>query len=320
MLESVHFENYRGFKSFRMDGLARINLLVGEHNCGKTALLEGLQFYVSGGDPQALADAAYRRGEGRFDEKGFTTELRHCFHGHSTQHPIVVSSAGEVFELSPDQPTAKGPRFFVEGHYVSVNAASKRTIGRFSDPPSTFVSSDAPDSGAIGDIWDEIVEQDAESEVVASMQIVAPELESIRMLSSPKRARSGFVVGLAGRAERIPLGSMGEGIYRMLAIATALTSAKGGYLFVDEIDTSLHYSVMEDFWRMLITQSQSLDVQVFATTHSWDCISGLSRLCDVEPAFVDQVAIHRIIPSRSESIVFPGDSVADLEERVVDPR
>lgn len=40
MLKKVEIKNYRGFQSYRMDGLAQVNLLVGKNNSGKTALLE----------------------------------------------------------------------------------------------------------------------------------------------------------------------------------------------------------------------------------------------------------------------------------------
>ena len=33
-------QGYRGLNSFRMDGLGRVNLLVGKNNCGKTSILE----------------------------------------------------------------------------------------------------------------------------------------------------------------------------------------------------------------------------------------------------------------------------------------
>ncbi len=47
MLTRVEINNYRGFPSYRMEGLAQVNLLVGKNNSGKTALLEGIQFLAS---------------------------------------------------------------------------------------------------------------------------------------------------------------------------------------------------------------------------------------------------------------------------------
>ena len=47
MLKSVKIENFRGFKSFELQQLGRINLLVGENNSGKTSILEAVQLLCS---------------------------------------------------------------------------------------------------------------------------------------------------------------------------------------------------------------------------------------------------------------------------------
>ncbi|HHC24806.1 MAG TPA: ATP-binding protein [Desulfobacterales bacterium] len=42
-------------------------------------------------------------------------------------------------------------------------------------------------------------------------------------------------------------------------------------LLIDEIDTGLHFTVMENMWRLITQTAKRLDVQVFATTHNSDC-------------------------------------------------
>ena len=41
MLTRIEFENFRGFLQLTLDGLQRVNLIVGKNNSGKTSLLEG---------------------------------------------------------------------------------------------------------------------------------------------------------------------------------------------------------------------------------------------------------------------------------------
>ena len=65
---------------------------------------------------------------------------------------------------------------------------------------------------------------------------------------------------------------MGEGMNRMLGIALSLVNARDGFLLVDEIESGLHYSVQADMWRLIFEMAHRLNVQVFATTHSLDCI------------------------------------------------
>ncbi|NES25231.1 MAG: AAA family ATPase, partial [Symploca sp. SIO3E6] len=47
MLNTLKIENFRGFKSFELQQLGRVNLLVGVNNSGKTSILEAIQLLCS---------------------------------------------------------------------------------------------------------------------------------------------------------------------------------------------------------------------------------------------------------------------------------
>ncbi len=42
LMESFEVENFRSLKHLKLEKLARVNLLVGKNNSGKTSVLEGL--------------------------------------------------------------------------------------------------------------------------------------------------------------------------------------------------------------------------------------------------------------------------------------
>jgi AAA15 family ATPase/GTPase len=44
-------------------------------------------------------------------------------------------------------------------------------------------------------------------------------------------------------------------------------------ILIDEIESGLHHSALPEIWRGLLTACESSDVQIFATTHSWECVS-----------------------------------------------
>ena len=66
----------------------------------------------------------------------------------------------------------------------------------------------------------------------------------------------------------------------MFGIALALVNAKDGMLLIDEVDTGLHYSVLPDLWKLIFEVAHRLNVQVFATSHSWDCIQAFQQAAD----------------------------------------
>ena len=68
---------------------------------------------------------------------------------------------------------------------------------------------------------------------------------------------------------------MGDGFQRCFEIGVAAETAQtmiGPLLYIDELDNGLHHAVLEPVWRWLATISSKRDLQVFATTHSEECI------------------------------------------------
>jgi len=119
---------------------------------------------------------------------------------------------------------------------------------------------------------------------------------------------------------RIPIGTLGEGIWRLLGIALALVRARGGTLLIDEIDTGLHYSIMSKMWRLVLETAQRLDVQVFATTHSRDCFESLASIARVDVSEGSEVTIQRLETDRSRTVNFTEQEIVLAAERGIEVR
>ena len=64
---------------------------------------------------------------------------------------------------------------------------------------------------------------------------------------------------------------------RLFGAALALANSRDGFLLIDEAENGIHHSVQQDYWRMILRSAQQNNVQVIATTHSWDCVRGFAR-------------------------------------------
>ncbi len=64
---------------------------------------------------------------------------------------------------------------------------------------------------------------------------------------------------------------------RLFGLGMALACAKNGILLVDEIDNGIHWSVLPEVWKFIVKVAKRLNVQVFATTHSNDCLLGFHQ-------------------------------------------
>ena len=70
----------------------------------------------------------------------------------------------------------------------------------------------------------------------------------------------------------IPVTQLGQGFNRLLDIYSEIVVSDAKVLLIDEIENGLHHSVMPVIWKGLFLAAKEFDVQIFATTHSWECI------------------------------------------------
>jgi len=82
-------------------------------------------------------------------------------------------------------------------------------------------------------------------------------------------------------------------------------------LLIDEIENGLHWSVMPRIWRFLVETARTLDVQVFASTHSKDWLEGLADLHRTDPTLTADVAVHRLEAGRETPVRFDAAGIAD---------
>lgn len=361
MLKRVEFTNYRSFRGsprpYCMEGLARVNLLVGKNDSGKTALLEGIQFLASGGETSVLADIAKRRGEFVISKPANTIQvnIHNFFHGHefSLESPMLIKANGDLLievivkEIKRDFNNHQSHLALHvtrhQGNDGSTSVYGLTRNGIADDPtfglrrgglrigdngtwsPNVFIGIDSTNDQTLTSLWEEITLNGLEDDVCAALRLLDSDIQSVHTLTDALAdgfvlSRPGFVVALKSEKSRIPLGSMGVGKRKMLTLAMSLACVPGGFLFMDEIDRGLHYSVLTDMWKLVIKKAIASDIQVFATTHSWDCIAGLAQVCQLEPELSNQVALHKIDKNIPRSVPFTGDSLVGMVPNDIDPR
>jgi hypothetical protein len=147
-----------------------------------------------------------------------------------------------------------------------------------------FISANGLRQEDIGQLWDIIALTNLQEEVVLpSLRLIAPNVEGIALVDNPnpsfsRRERERIpIIKITGLDEPIPLRSHGEGMNRIFGLALAMVNARDGLLLIDEIESGLHYLVQPDLWRLIFEVAHRLNVQVFATTHSWDCIDAFKQ-------------------------------------------
>ena len=374
MISYLELENYRGFQQYKLAGLARVNLLVGKNNSGKTSLLEAVQLLASGGDPLVLSKITMQRGEVRYDSDepphrgNVYQDVSHFFYGREfgqNSHFAVradnglgkldvsvvsitdQSEKGQKLPFSDDDFTAHSnlgleirlnadrPPSFRNGPPIPVSEEGALSIdqvmrhgrrfwGKSREGPVQFVTQDSLERGSMSEMWDKVITEGKEQDVVDAMRILEPTLTSIAFMSGdrPYRVgpRGGILVGFEGTRRRQPLGSYGEGMRRLLALSLALATTQNGILLIDEIDTGLHYSIMGDMWLLVVEAARRYNIQVFITTHSFDCVRGLSWLCKHHPELGKEVSLQKIEHDLNEAVALDAEQIIIAADQDIEVR
>ena len=185
--------------------------------------------------------------------------------------------------------------------------------------PARFLGLESFASERMGDAWDRVLADGLEDEIAEDMRLLVPEIYSIHFLTG-RPGRGGILVGLRGGGRRLPIGSYGDGLRRLLALRLALVDATDGYLLIDEIDAGLHWTVIEDVWRLLVEVADRCNVQIFATTHSHDCVRALGTLVKSRPGLAEKLSLQKVHADLDHAVPLRGEQIATAVEQEIEVR
>lgn len=194
--------------------------------------------------------------------------------------------------------------------------------------PTRFVS-----ANELADEWDKIVLTDSQEIVINALKLIDPDFVGLafvnneefangRLRSKPDRMAK---VRLGSLDQLVPLNSMGDGMTRILQLILKVFSARSGFLLIDEFENGLHYSIQTQVWNLIFDLAAKLDIQVFATTHSWDCIKSFSEIA-IKRADVDGIlfrvgsSVRKSDKGQVIATVFEEHALANISQAEVDIR
>ncbi|MEW6234102.1 MAG: AAA family ATPase [Candidatus Omnitrophota bacterium] len=318
MLPSLEIKNFRLFKHLQIEHLAQINLITGKNNVGKTTLLEAINIYGHQGSPHVIRKVVPTKNEIEF--------VNHLFYGYCDNLENIDQIEIQTIPLSGSKQiiiNKTRTNFpFVDlriqqfnKNYLEVkknNFSSDLYRIQVSDQISHcyFVPSKGIDYNNLCKWWDDMELTPLEDEILMGINIIADNILriSLKPLTVNDNERT-FMVRVRNLDTPVSLQSLGGGIDQLFGIILALVNAKEGMLLIDEVENGLHYSIQPDMWNLIFTLAQRLNVQVFATTHSWDCISAFQKAAS-EHKVVDSQLIHLI--KRGDEIRAPFMNIDDL--------
>ena len=317
MYTSFSISNFRLFESLVVEPLARVNLIAGDNNVGKTALLEALWLLSHPTAPRLALRVSQWRDTDNYGQGEFFADLFFQYNAGTAINLRAESKSGNGYRTLGITRQYRSQQSLFDWSGVSDPEMEDEAITNF-DFDSELVFEHIDETG---DVFLTRAWLDAET----SSGRLRPTLRDTRKSGSSSRYQCVFerpksrynaraLATLFGRAQftghvfaienivrlleprlqrmetitdsrgipaiyleigagrPFPISVMGEGTKRLLAMALAFLSARNGVILIDEIENGLHYSKLPEVWKTIDWLSREFNVQVFATTHSYECI------------------------------------------------
>lgn len=312
MLNKILIENFRGFNQLEVNNCKRFNLIIGKNNVGKTAFLEALFLHIGSTNPDLPSRINLLRGLGRVLASAeslwsplfynFDAEQKIIISSTDTKHKerkleIRLASSDTVKLFKPKETNEKSSEVSVltstlppdrielkyynpQNEYTTSYAIVNEDGIKFEnlrnpDMTGIFVISRGKGGGTEdSERYGRLNTKGKTDVILEILQRIEPRLK--RLFTVPI-AFGSDIHGDIGLEQSLPLQLMGEGTSKLLSLSLAITAVPNGIVLIDEIENGLHYSIMRDVFEAIIELANKYHVQIFATTHSNECVHAIFK-------------------------------------------
>jgi AAA15 family ATPase/GTPase len=147
-----------------------------------------------------------------------------------------------------------------------------------SNENTDFIPSSSLDERKLSAIYGKIVDMGMMEDINVFLRKFDSRIDYL--VIRPTEQYSIFKIKLKDRNIPVLLSSMGGGLNRYIAIVCAIWKSKDGQLFIDEVENGIHYTKYGKLWEIIFKTSKDANCQVFAATHSKECIEAFSRVAE----------------------------------------
>ncbi len=357
MLKSFRVRNFRCFREFEVHNLARINLVVGDNNTGKTVLLEALfshlvqanivyllRLKAFRGMPVVLDETLWRDLFNDFQDFREIQLLSVDEGGRNRESKITLGQPSEISVTAPPAsgattgtqsvPIRRAPSFrslrveyrdgvgtspFANEVVLEPTQKAVRQLNEFTpDLPAHFFSTAGiPDQETTARHLSELIVAKKDADLVSLGKVIDKRIKGLSV-ASPTGTSEVFVDW--GQEKLVQLTLLGSGMVRAIGIGSAIAHNAGGVILVDEIETGIYYSRFAKFWKVLSDVAKKYGTQIVASTHSSECVKAAIESVGPDLADSDPLRVYKLLPGRSEPIPYERESLVSAMEFMAEVR
>ena len=333
MIKQIDIRNFRAFEKVSLKDCTPITLLVGDNGSGKTALLEAL-FMASGASPElALRTKAWRgfniTAEGAekdvyeniwgdlFFDSNTDNEVWIRLTSENTSDTPRLLTISKVSQRLPIPTSRSNPQIVYDavesfkfrwkgpGKFDSTKTPhienGKLNMGGSSDTPlkvTFFAANQTYSTPETVSRFSRISKANKKPEAVRLFATLFPSVSDITI---ELNGGSPMLYARTYDSEKMfPINMMSGGMNKLASILFAIPHLEGGYILIDEIENGFYYKKLPLVWAAISTFAKAYNVQVFASTHSNECLAAVGELARADPT---RFCLVRAVRQKDRSIL-----------------
>jgi len=316
-IENIEIKNFKCFKNFKAKGFGQVNLIGGKNNVGKTAFMEAVYVNVYSTNIESMYSAIAKNNFIRErleyidkiidiqDEKNFLEKTK-SYHSYSNIGSCKFNILHENGE--------KSYSFIINDSSKTINI-NNFSYDLFYVENIEFLHSQGLANEKLKRFYEAIQKQDKEEVLYKYINKFDKSILNFKIIGGNKPQCKT----LNGNYRNID--EFGDGLKHYISIICSLYACENGYLFIDEIGNGIHYTNLDKLWEIILTVSKQQNVQVFATTHSKECIESYARVAKkLDETDIKFLSLYRNKENELKSITFDYEKIQDRIELGLDNR
>ena len=351
-LPSLVIKNFRGIDELTIPRLGRVTLLAGKNGVGKTTVLDAVRVWAARGRRHALSSVLRERGDSFLEiaetddrrlilrpdwDSLFTNRLR-------VEDPAIsIGSSNGVGTLllwsdrshtDTSDPLPLAPATIEDGFRLLASFDDTRQYSvlarhAFGSAPHELVCNalgpNPPTNPTVENYWSAIALTAHETRALDALNLATNvAAERVALIDTVARSELDyqlrFMVKVADKDYPVPLRTLGDGAMRCFAVALALANSTDGFLLIDEAENGIHHSIQAKFWNMVLQTAERNNVQVIATTHSWDCVVGFAQAANELEDVVGVLYRIQRNGDRLRAVEYPESDLANAAKHRIEVR
>lgn len=280
---SITINNYKKFKNFNLNNFSRVNLFAGINNVGKSTLLEVLYLLSKLGDTKSLItlDKYRRKAQGSFkviniyNTLNSIAEFSGTFNSSTIKLKIITESDTEIKNKSDYIGRISTECEYVDNIYEHHTDFYNKKFNHYSSSNHTLCnsvisfSSSFDDEEVFKDCYRKSVTNGAKVKVIEFIrENIDKDINDIELSDID----GTFIVIYNDARKNMDLSLFGDGLQKIFYLGIKFSACSNGILLLDEIENGIHKDLLNNFTKLIQQLSEAYNVQVFATSHSKECI------------------------------------------------